>query len=100
MTKTELTGEHMKRLSMDWRDKNPVAWRLMTDMALQYVVQGRRFSMEKLLQFARYDMNTNGYSQGFKANNNTRSALARMMIEENPGIEKFMDIRRSKVDGL
>jgi hypothetical protein len=48
----------MKRLAMDWRDKNPVAWRLMTDMALQYVVQGRRFSMEKLLQFARYDMNT------------------------------------------
>lgn len=98
MAKTELTGEYMKAMAVKWRDENPVAWRLMTDMARQYVVQGRRFSMEKLLQFARYDMNTNGTSQNFKCNNNTRAYLARMMLEENPGFEKYLDIRKSKVD--
>ena len=97
-TKTELTGEYMRLMAVEWRAKNPVAWDLMTDMAKKYVAQGRRFSMEKLFQFARYDMNTNGTSQGFKVNNNTRAALARMMCEENPGFEKYMDIRKSKVD--
>ena len=95
---TELTGEYMRNMAVEWRDKNGVAWDLMTDMARQYVVQGRRFSMEKLLQFARYDMVTNGYSQGFKVNNNLKAALARMMLEENPSFEKYLDIRRSKVD--
>lgn len=98
MAKAELTGEYMTALAIEWREANGKAWELMTDMGRQYVAQGRRFSMEKLLQFARYDMLTNGYSQGFKVNNNTRAALARMMREENPGFEKYMDVRKSKVD--
>ena len=96
--KTELTGEFMLSQAVEWRKANEKAWELMTDMGRQYVAQGRRFSMEKLLQFARYDMLTNGYSQGFKVNNNTRAALARMMLAENPGFEKYMEVRKSKVD--
>ena len=99
-TKTELTGEYMVDMAKKWRDDNPTAWRIMTDMAKQYVVQGRRFSMEKLLQFARYDMVTNGKCDGFKCNNVTRAYLARMMIKENPEFANYMEIRRSKVDGL
>lgn len=98
MARTELTGEYMVDMAVKWRERNAKAWELMSDMARQYVVQGRRFSMEKLLQFARYDMLTNGYSQGFKVNNNTRAALARMMLKENPEFEKYMDVRKSKVD--
>lgn len=98
MAKTELTGEYMTQMAVEWRNANAKAWELMTDMGRQYVAQGRRFSMEKLLQFARYDMLTNGYSQGFKVNNSTRAALARMMIKENPGFEKYMETRKSKVD--
>jgi hypothetical protein len=98
MAKTELTGEYMTQMAVEWRNANAKAWELMTDMGRQYVAQGRRFSMEKLLQFARYDMLTNGYSQGFKVNNNTRAALARMMLKENPEFEPYIDVRKSKVD--
>lgn len=98
MAKTELTGEYMTSLARKWREDNPHAWERMTRKALEYVAQGRRFSMEKLLQFARYDMETNGFSQGFKANNNTRAALARMMRDEHPEVRDYMEIRKSKVD--
>lgn len=98
MTKIELTGEHMTALARKWRAENGHAWERMTAIAKGYVAEGRRFSMEKLFQHARYDMRTNGFSQGFKVNNNTRAALARMMREENPEFAPFMDIRKSKVD--
>ena len=98
MTKTELTGEYMTALARKWRDENEHAWERMTGKGRQYVAQKRRFSMEMLFQFARYEMPTNGHSQGFKVNNNTRAALARMMRDENPEFAPFMDIRKSKVD--
>lgn len=96
--KTELTGEYMTAKAVEWRDANPEAWQSMTGMARRYVDQGRRFSMEKLFQFARYDMATNGTSDNFKVNNNTRAALARMMLRENPEFAPYMDVRKSKVD--
>lgn len=98
MVKGELTGEYMLAKATAWRDANPEAWERMTGMARLYVEQGRRFSMEKLFQHARYDMPTNGTSEGFKVNNNTRAALARMMRDENPEFAPYMDIRKSKVD--
>lgn len=98
MGKTELTGAYMAQMADEWRKANPEAWDRMVGMARDYVAQGRRFSMEKLLQAMRYDMRTNGTSQQFKANNNTRAALARMMLKENPGFDKYMSIRKSKVD--
>ena len=98
MTKTEMTGEYMRGLAEEWRKNNSEAWAHMVAAAREHVAEGRRFSMETLFQIARYEMRTNGFSQGFKVNNNTRAALARMMRDENPGFEKYMDIRRSKVD--
>lgn len=98
MTKTELTGERMRSMAIEWRRNNEEAWDRMVSMAEHYVSEGRRFSMEKLLQFARYDMATNGYSQGFKVNNNTRAGLARMMREEHPEFVPYMEVRKSKVD--
>ena len=97
-TKTELTGEYMMAQAVKWRKANPEAWRKLVNMALGYVAANRRFSMEKLLQAARYDMQTNGLSDGFKVNNNTRAGLARMMREEHPETKDFLEIRRSKVD--
>ena len=97
---TEMTGECMAAMADRWVAANPDAWDRISSMALGYEARGRRFSMEKLLQAARYDMATNGHSQGFKANNNARAALARRLMRENPGLERYMDVRRSKVDGL
>ena len=97
-TKTELTGEYMIAQAVQWREANPEAWDALVRMAKGYAKQGRRFSMERLFQTARYDMATNGHSQGFKVNNNTRAALARMMKAEHPELERYMETRKSKVD--
>lgn len=95
---SEMTGDYMVKLAIKWREKNKDAWERMTEIARAYVIQCKRFSMEKLIQHARYDMPTVGFSQGFKTNNNTRAALARMMINENPDFAEYMEIRKSKVD--
>lgn len=96
--KTELTGEYMMMLADRWIADNPVAWNRMMQIARGYWLDGRRFSMEKLIQHARYDMATNGTSQNFKVNNSTRSALARRMIEQHPEFDKLVERRKSKVD--
>lgn len=98
MSKSEMTGEYMRRMAEEWRKSNADAWERMVATAREHVSEGRRFSMETLFQVARYEMRTSGFSQGFKVNNNTRAALARMLRDENPGFEKYMDIRKSKVD--
>ena len=95
-----VTGQWMMAEAMRWRHDNLRAWSVMRRIAEDYMAQGRRFSMEKLMQHARYDMETNGYSQGFKVNNNLRSALARLLIKEMPGVDKHIEIRSSKVDWI
>ena len=93
-----ITGEEMMRMAEEWIAKNRNAWYEMQWLASGFVAEGRRFSMETLMQEARYKMRTNGHSQGFKVNNNTRSALARKLIEIKPECAKYMERRSSKVD--
>lgn len=93
-----ITGEAMVAMADRWVRDNPDAWRTMVGTALGYAAEGRRFSMETLLQEARYSMRTDGFSQGFKVNNNTRSALARRLVREHPSCRKWVEMRGSKVD--
>lgn len=93
-----LSGAWMKQEAARWRHENIHAWSAMKRIAEGYIADGRRFSMEKLMQAARYDMATNGHSDGFKVNNNLRSALGRMLIDELPQAKDYMEVRRSKVD--
>lgn len=93
-----LSGEWMLREAAGWRHMNLRAWSAMKRIAEGYIAQGRRFSMETLIQRARYDMGTEGLSQGFKVNNNLRSALARMLVQELPQARPYLDMRGSKVD--
>lgn len=95
---TELTGAYMAQMAKQWREDNPEAWRRIVKLATLYAADGRRFSMEKLLQVARYDMMTNGIWGGFKVNNNARAGLARMLLDEHPELSGYMSIRKSKVD--
>lgn len=98
-TKTELTGEYMMKLAEDWREKNPAAWEWAVSTAKRYVELGMRFSMDQLMHQVRFEMATNGHSQGFKVNNNTTPGLARMMRREHPETCDYLEIRKSKVDG-
>lgn len=95
-----MTGDWMVRKADEWVAANWYAWCRMKGIAWGYVNEGRRFSMERLFQEARYDMATNGCSDGFKVNNNTRAALARRLVREIPAAGKYIETRSSKVDWL
>lgn len=90
----------MAEMADAWIADNGEAWDKMCRRGVYYATRGMRFSMERLVQDARYEMSTNGTSQGFKFNNNARAACARRLIAEHPECERYMDVRRSAVDGL
>lgn len=96
--KKELTGEYMAQQAAEWREANPEAWEWAVGTALHYVELGMRFSMDQLMHQVRFEMATEGRSQGFKVNNNTCAALARMMRSEHPETCDYLEIRKSKVD--
>ncbi len=93
-----MTGEFMQAMADEWIGCNPEAWERMCKRAVYYAGRGMRFSMERLVQDARYEMATNGTSQGFKFNNNARAACARRLIAAHPECERYMDLRKSAVD--
>lgn len=96
---SEMTGERMSQLAEEWRERNPAAWAWAVGAAKRHVDLGMRFSMDQLMHQVRFEMATNGLSQGFKVNNNATSALARMMLAEHPEVSGYMEVRKSKVDG-
>lgn len=92
-----ITGQWMLKKADDWIAANPRIWNLMMGKAAELVAQGRRFSMEYLIQFARYDCDAKGVTP-FKVDNNIRSALRKRMIERHPKWEENIEKRDSKVD--
>ena len=66
-------------------------------IAANYVAKDRRFSMETLIQFARYERVSKGVT-AFKVDNNIRAALRKRMIERHPNWDKYIEKRDSKVD--
>lgn len=95
-----ITGERMMKKAMEWRCSNWAAWSAMKRMADEFASQGRRFSIDQLAVEARYNMRTNGLSDGFKFNNTLRAPLARILISECPHVEPYIETRSSKVDWL
>lgn len=95
-----MTGERMVAMADEWIAKNPTAWEWMNRRASMYASEGRRFSMERLLQDARYEFSGREVVDHFKVNNNSRSALARKIAAEHPECKPYMDFRRSAVDDL
>ena len=98
MARTELTGAYMMQMASEWRENNPEAWAWAVDTAKRHVALGMRFSMDQLMHQVRFEMATNGHTMGFKVNNSTTAALARMMRDEHPETCAFLEIRKSKVD--
>lgn len=92
-----ITGAEMKRKAMEWTRRNLRAWSEMKRMAVELASKGRRFSIDQLAIEARYNMRTEGYD-GFKVNNSLRAPLARMLIQECPCVEGFIETRSSKAD--
>lgn len=92
-----LTGEWMMKKADEWIAANPSVWNEMMNIAAEFVSQDRRFSMETLIQHARYDRMSKGVT-AFKVDNNIRSALRKRMVERYPRWEQYIEKRDSKVD--
>lgn len=92
-----ITGQWMLKKADEWIAANGSIWNLMMNKAADLVMQGRRFSMEYLIQFARYDCDARGVT-AFKVDNNIPSALRKRMVELHPKWEEFIEKRDSKVD--
>lgn len=92
------SGEEMRKQAMRWRHDNLAAWSEMKRIANEFANEGRRFSIDYLAEQARYRMQTVGEVDGFKVNNNLRAPLARLLVKECPHLERFIEMRRSKVD--
>lgn len=93
-----ITGAEMRRKAMEWTRRNLRAWSEMKRMAVELASKGRRFSIDQLAIEARYNMRVDGHDDGFKVNNNLRAPLARMLIQECPGVEGYVETRPSKAD--
>lgn len=92
-----ITGQWMLKKADEWIAANGSIWNRMMGKAAELVAQGRRFSMEYLIQYARYDCDARGVTP-FKVDNNIRSALRKRMVERHPKWEEFIEKRDSKVD--
>lgn len=92
-----ITGQWMLKKADEWIAANVSIWNRMMGKAAELVAQGRRFSMEYLIQYARYDCDARGVTP-FKVDNNIRSALRKRMVERHPKWEEFIEKRDSKVD--
>ena len=94
----ERTPEWMQAKADEWIELNPYAWMKIKDLAGTYAARGKRFSIRHLAQIARFEMQTNGTIDGFKMNNSITPCLARRLVQEVPAVERYIEIRKSKVD--
>lgn len=91
-------GKDMLEKAMAWRNKNMRAYSQMTVLAVEFAQKGKHFSIDYLVNEARFFMRAEGIGDGFKINNDIRAPLARIMCGEYPIIEPFIETRSSCVD--
>lgn len=83
-----------------WIEANPEAWGWMKRQARFYANHEMRFSIRELADVVRFRMASEGYSDGFKMNNSLHPVFSRKLLAEVPECKKFLEVRRSKVDGV
>lgn len=84
--------------ALEWRKRNYQAYEQIRMMALSRLNENRRTSISELVEDVRYSMRLNGYTDGFKVNNTTRAALARLLIKQHPQLAEIIEVRKSKLD--
>lgn len=87
--------EHAART---WIACNTDAWAFMASRALCEVTAKRRFGMKQLVEEARRKDFADACGGRTVIDNTISPALARILIEEHPEVQRFMETRRSVVD--
>ena len=96
----------MKRNSIEraraWRDSNArnyAAYQWFLAKAQGYAQKGERFSVKLLAEEYRWFTRSLADKQGFfKIDNSLVTPLGRLLIQDAPEIEKYMDIRKAYCD--
>lgn len=96
----ERTAEWTQAEADRWIAENPYAWGEIEKAAVRSARNGHRFSIRQLCDHVRFEMATNGFSDGFKMNNSLHPVFARKLIAKHPELEGYIETRKSKVDGL
>lgn len=83
-----------------WRRRHPDAWCFMVSTAKREATEGRRFSVQWLSEQVR-KRDFASFSTPYPIlDNSIRPALARMIVDENPEVRRWIEMRRSILDEL
>lgn len=93
MTQMSLLKPTPYQLAVAWRDANPEGYRIFAELALEHVDAGQRFGMKYLGEIVRYRMRMGRMDADFKVNNNLLAPIGRLLAEDFPRIEPFMETR-------
>lgn len=93
-----VTAEKIKRDTDKWIERNPIVYADMLRTAVEYARDGHHISISKLVEDVRSQRRLNGFTDGFRVNNNIRAELTRRMIDKEPILKGYMETRKSKVD--
>lgn len=81
-----------------WRRRNPDAWQHFVNLAVNEAANERKFSMQFLMEDVRRKSFVDEIGLPSGINNTIRPALTRLLIEEHPEVEPYVETRRATCD--
>lgn len=86
----------LREAAEQWMAEHPVAMALFRRFAADMASRGRRFGIGQLTERVRWECRIEQHDEGdFKINNNWRAYIARALIEENPALLEFIELRKT-----
>lgn len=90
-------ADEMNQKADEWVSKNWKVWAWMKLQAALFAQKGKRFSIARLVEEARYTKPVEGIDE-YRINNDLRAPLARRLRKEVPTCRDYIEIRESVVD--
>lgn len=82
----------------EWRDLNPSIWESWEEYTLNEAKNGRRVSMQYMVEQTRKKDHVNRVGEPVKINNSFCPIFARMLACEHPEAAQFIELRKSEWD--
>lgn len=83
----------------DFLQANPQVYALLRRFALEAKRSGRRrLGIAALFERVRWHLDVETKGDSFKLNNSMRAYMARLLMEQEPELRGFFEIRKSKAD--
>ncbi len=87
---------NLRRLTLEWIDRNPEVFRMFERYALEMVLKGRRFGINLLRERVRWDCIYNYEGEDFKFCNSFSPYVARELLRLHPELADFMRFRKTR----